>query len=125
MKNDFNDIEMQLPQSQDPDHDTITSLNNHIYVKKVRQAKKTSGSRLTLNSAFSTETTAPNTPQSAQKNQLSRKDSTRTNKSLTIPESLILLFKRQHPNSETDSLTGMLLENQPQKSDPNEVNTHQ
>jgi len=125
MKNDFNDIEMQLPQSQDPDHDTITSLNNHIYVKKVRQAKKNSGSRLTLNSAFSTETTAPNTPQSAQKNQLSRTDSTRTNKSLTIPESLILLFKRQHPNSETDSLTGMLLENQPQKSDPNEVNTHQ
>ena len=122
--NNIDDIEKQLPSLQDLDHDTITSLNNQAYVKKIRQIKKISNSRLTLNSAFSTDTTAPSTPQSAQKNSISRTGSTRSNTNLVIPESLMSLFKRQHQNSETDSLTGIMLERQPLKGDPNEASNN-
>ncbi len=118
--NNIDDIEKQLPPVQDRDHDTITSLNNQAYLKKLRQVKNNSSSRLTLNSAFSTDTsTAPSTPNSAIKNPpLFRGTSNGSNHSLVIPPSLISLFKKQHTSSETDSLIGMVLETQTHKSEP-------
>lgn len=115
-KNDDSDVESQnRPQREHEGEDTITSMNNQVFIKQIRKLKSLSDSKGSL--------TNTSTPTRSQEKQLNRSVSSATTDSVpTFFKGLFSKDKSPTDGEGDESLTGVIIESQPLIHQPTATN---
>lgn len=110
------DVESQnRPQREQEGEDTITSMSNQVFIKQIRKLKSLSDSKGSL--------TNTSTPTKSQEKQLNRSVSSVTTDS--VPTFFKGLFSKDRSPTDgegDESLTGVIIENQPLINQPAATN---